>query len=231
MYTKSADFYDNLYCFKNYVEEARAITALIEQHRPGTKTVLELACGTGLFMEQFAQSYSIFGLDSSPAMLAAARQRLPGIQLSEGDMTKFNLCSKFDAILCLFGSIAYVQTLERLHQTFACIAKHLATGGLVVIQPYLTPEKYWPVHIVHNVSDRPDLKVSWMYRHNKVGTIAIHDIHYMVGTANRIEHFEEQHTLGLFSEADLKGACTQAGLSFGTEELFPGKVVHIAFKI
>ncbi len=230
MYSRSSQFYDNIYSFKDYAKEARAITTLIKRYKSDAKTMLELACGSGLFMEQFAKVYSVAGLDVSPAMLAAAQQRLPNVQLNEGDMTKLDLGCQYDVVLCLFGSIAYVQTLERLNQAFTCMAQHAATGGVVIIEPYLTPAEYWPSHIVLNTFERPDLKVSWMYRHQKIGTIATHNIHYLVGTPEGIEQFEEQHTLGLFSEADIQDACSRAGLSFTTVEHMPGKFVHVALK-
>jgi ubiquinone/menaquinone biosynthesis C-methylase UbiE len=114
-YSKCAQPYDGLHHFKDYASEARAITGLIERYRPGSTNVLELACGSGLFMEQFAQTYSVTGVYTSTDMLAAARRGLRSARLIKEDMSNFNLGRQYDAVLCLFGSIAYVRTLERLY--------------------------------------------------------------------------------------------------------------------
>ena len=44
----------------------------------GPKSVLEVGCGTGLFLEWFAQGgHQVTGLDPSPYMLNLARRRVP----------------------------------------------------------------------------------------------------------------------------------------------------------
>ena len=47
MFTESAEFYDAIYSFKDYVSEANQIAALLRSVRAGAVTVLDVACGTG----------------------------------------------------------------------------------------------------------------------------------------------------------------------------------------
>jgi hypothetical protein len=44
------------------------------------------------------------------------------------------------------------------------------------------------------------------------GNVAILDFHYLVATAEGIEHFTERHELGLFTEEEYLAAFAQAGL-------------------
>ena len=46
MFSKSAHWYDLLYSFKDYREEATYIPKLLNQIHPDAKTILEVACGT-----------------------------------------------------------------------------------------------------------------------------------------------------------------------------------------
>ncbi len=57
------------------------ITAAINTHAPHTRTVLEVACGTGNVLAAFAIRYEVSGLDLSEGMLAVARQKLPKAKL------------------------------------------------------------------------------------------------------------------------------------------------------
>ncbi len=48
MFTESAELYVAIYAsFKDYAREAGEIAALLQSERPGSQTVLDVACGTG----------------------------------------------------------------------------------------------------------------------------------------------------------------------------------------
>ena len=46
MFHKSHAYYDAIYSFKNYAEEARKISDLIRSTHPKPRTILDVACGT-----------------------------------------------------------------------------------------------------------------------------------------------------------------------------------------
>ena len=70
--------------------------------------MLELACGTGSILAQLRDEYEVVGVDLSPQMLAIAWEKLPGVELIEGDMTEVRLGRTFDAVLCLYDSINHL---------------------------------------------------------------------------------------------------------------------------
>ena len=68
--------------------EAAFIRDIIERRHGQAVTLLDLACGTGGITALLAGAYQVSGLDISPAMLAVAREKLPGgTQLYLADMT------------------------------------------------------------------------------------------------------------------------------------------------
>ena len=48
---ESAELYDKIYGFKDYAQEAEAIHQTIQRFKPGAKTLLDVACGTGKHLE------------------------------------------------------------------------------------------------------------------------------------------------------------------------------------
>lgn len=118
MFTESAEFYDAIYSFKDYVAEADQIVARVRSVRPGARTVLDVACGTGEHVRLLADrhGFDVDGLDFDPGLLRVARTKHPLGRFFEADMSSFVLERRYDAILCLFSSIAYLVTLERVTQ-------------------------------------------------------------------------------------------------------------------
>jgi SAM-dependent methyltransferase len=106
--------------------------SLIERHKPDTKTILEIACGTGAILGFLAGAYDVTGLDRSRQMLALARRKLPHIRFYRQDMTGFRVAGKFDAIVCVFDSINHLLAFGEWKKVFHRVALHLNDNGLFI---------------------------------------------------------------------------------------------------
>jgi SAM-dependent methyltransferase len=103
--------------------------------------LLEVACGSGRVLLPLAEAgYQVVGLDSSPAMLALARDRLaarPGlagrVELIEQDLRSARLARRFKLVICALDSFALL--LDRAEQLRALrtLARHLEPNGLLVL--------------------------------------------------------------------------------------------------
>ncbi len=215
MFSKSARLYDTIYLNmgKDYAAEARIIHALIQEHkRTSGNLLLDVACGTGLHIGPLREHYQVEGMDLDENMLEMARQKHPDIPLHHGDMLDFDLGHPFDAITCLFSSIGYVKTIPRLNQAIGNMARHLKPGGVLLVEPWFTPEK-WNTGSVHaSFVDQPDLKIVRMNISKRKGRLSFFTLHYMVGTPEGIKHFTELHELGLFTVDETLSAFRAAGL-------------------
>jgi trans-aconitate 2-methyltransferase len=109
---------------------ARDLVARIDA---SPRLVFDLGCGpgtgTGLLIERFPEA-RIVGLDSSAAMLAQARRRLPGIVFETGDISDWRPTETPDLIFA-DSSLQWVADHEAL---FPRLMSHLAPGGTLAAQ-------------------------------------------------------------------------------------------------
>lgn len=212
MYSDLAEIYDSIYHFRDYRKDAGYVIELIKREMPTAQTVLETACGTGLYLEQLQQHFGVEGLDLSPQMLARARDRLKDVPLHQGDMRSFDLDRRYDVVCCLFRSIAFVKTREGLIDAIGAMARHVAPGGLLLVEPFFTPEAYWVDRVTLNDVKSDQLKIAWMYVSEREGLVARQMNHFLVGTPAGVRHITELHELGLFTPKDFDDAFRAAGL-------------------
>jgi SAM-dependent methyltransferase len=212
MYSLSARIYDVLYSWKDYADEAERLHELIQARRPGARTLLDVACGTGKHLAELRARYEVEGVDLEPALLAVARERLPGVPLHEGDMTGFDLGREFDAVTCLFSSIGYAHPEARLHAAVAAMARHVAPRGVLLVEPWLTPERLRPGHVGALWVDEDELKIARMNVVEVTDGTTVMDMHHLVGTPAGVEHFVERHELGVYTDEQYRGALEAAGL-------------------
>ena len=218
VFSQSASIYDAVYSFKDYEAEAGQLHALIEERVPDATTLLDVACGTGKHLEQFRRWYQVEGVDLDEGLLDVARQRLPEVPLHAGDMTSLSLGRRFDVVTCLFSSIGYVGTPERLDAAVLALANHLEPGGLLIVEPWLAPE-VWQVGRPHLLAvDEPDLKIARMTVSGRDGRLAIMEFAYLVGTPDGVSSFSERHEAALFTDEEYRQAFKAAGLAVEHDE-------------
>jgi SAM-dependent methyltransferase len=140
MYQESARVYDALSRHKDYVSAAATLSQILHQVVGPNVSLLDVGCGTGRHLEYLQGQFRVAGLDQSEEMLRIARQRCPGVELHLGDLCDFTMDRQFDAIICLFGSVAYTASLQGLEKALQNMVRHLRRGGALIIEPWLAPD-------------------------------------------------------------------------------------------
>lgn len=200
IYKRLAKYYDLIYSWKNYKREAEKIIRLIKQHKktPGND-LLEMGCGTGKHIEYFKNEFSVLGMDASKEMLNIARKNTKGASFKQGDMVNFDLDKKFDVIICIFSSIGYVKTYKRLTKTIENFSRHLKTGAIVIIEPWLTKSAYISGLTAMQTYSDDDIKIALLSVSKTQGNISIIDMNYLIAEKNKsVNHFIEHHELAMF---------------------------------
>lgn len=229
MFLQTARYYDKIYAFKDYQAEAQRLTAVIRRHlRSDGNRLLDVACGTGRHIEHLKADFQVEGLDISEGLLELARELNPGILFHQGDMIHFELAKRYDVVTCLFSSIGYVRTVENLRQAIGCMAQHVVPGGVVIIEPWFTPDTWRPPAVHAVFIDEPKLKIARVNTSFVDGRLSYFDLHYLIGTPESTEHFVERHELGLFDQAETTAAFEAAGLAVSYDpEGLTGRGLHI----
>ncbi|MBM3313361.1 class I SAM-dependent methyltransferase [candidate division WOR-3 bacterium] len=99
------------------------------------KTMLDLACGTGIPTILLARrGYQLTGVDRSPEMLAVLESKRGDLPIAtvRADMREFRTPEPLDAAICLYDSVNYLLTEDDLVRCFRCVRSALAPGGLFV---------------------------------------------------------------------------------------------------
>jgi SAM-dependent methyltransferase len=214
MYDQSARYYDAIYAQKNYAAETAKLRALIAAHRQDpARTLLDVACGSGRHLAELRPWFDIEGVDVSAGLLELARDRLPGVKFHQADMRSFRLDTRYDVVTCLFSAIGYMTTPQDLDAAIANMARHVAPGGLLIIEPWWPPDN-WILDGEPRAqfADGPDYKIARMSISAREGDIAILDFHFLVGSREGFTYFREEHRLGLFTADQHLAAFRDAGL-------------------
>ncbi len=215
MFTASAELYDLIYGgFKDYHAETAAVHELIQRLHPGARTVLDVACGSGEHVRLLAdRGYRLAGLDISPNFVSIAAAKTPQAAFHVGDMVQFDLGVRFDVVLCLFSSIAYARTAADVARALACFARHLAPGGVAVVEPWFEPGALTDGRILVNTAERDDVTVCRLARTAIADRLSRLEFHYLIGRAQGVTYATEIHELGLFTTEEMLACFAEAGLA------------------
>lgn len=222
------DAYEALYTGKSYQHEIGLVDVLLDRllpappegEPPPPRHILEVGCGPGLrlaVLQQWQGKYIPAGLDQDSEMLTLARRRLPGVPLYEGDMRDFALGKQYDAVLCLFGVIGYMNGAVELARAISRMAEHLVPGGVLLIEPWLSPDRAKDGHLKADRAYRDTLVVQRMNYTRVVGNKTLLDVHYLIGDEHGVRHVQDLRSLTLFTDAEYRAAFKEAGL--GSVEL------------
>jgi SAM-dependent methyltransferase len=216
MFSASADLYDLIYAqFKDYVAETKRLADTIRSAHPEARSVLDVACGTGEHARLLADTHAfeVDALDLDPAFVRIAQGKLVRGSVFQADMTSFSLLRSYDVILCLFSSIGYVRTLDNVTRTLDAFRRHLAPGGLVIVEPWFPPGFLESGRTIASSAAANGVSVCRVGHTQVDGRISRIRFEYLIGRPTGIEHASEVHELGLFTKEEMLACFHAAGLS------------------
>jgi SAM-dependent methyltransferase len=214
MFSASAELYDLIYStFKDYRGEAAQIAGLLRALNPECRTVLDVACGSGEHARFLAtHGFAVDGLDLDPAFVRIAEQKHGAGRFFVADMSDFHLPHQYNALLCLFGSIGYLRTLDRVSRALTCFRNQLTPGGVIIIEPWFAPGMLDPTRVVRHTGEANQIRVSRVSRTQIEGTISRLHFEYEITDTSGTRRASEVHELGLFTTAELCRTFQEAGL-------------------
>jgi len=214
MYTETAEFYDLIYStFKDYPGETARIAELLRGLHPRCRTVLDVASGTGEHARLLAGlGFVVDGVDLDPAFVRIASQKHPAGRFFEGNMSDLRLPHRYDAVLCLFSSIAYLKTLDLVTRTLIRFREHLQPGGVILVEPWYPPDALDTTRVARHTGEANGVRVSRVSRIEAEDRLSRFIFDYEITDQTGTRHAHEVHELGLFTTEELLQAFRAAGL-------------------
>lgn len=99
---------------------------------PKGGSVLDLGCGAGDPIKSYiaGQGFALTGLDSTPAFIELARERLPDCEWIEADMREFDLARRFDGIIAWHSFFHLTAQAQR--DCIRCLAAHASANAVLM---------------------------------------------------------------------------------------------------
>ncbi|MBD3255805.1 MAG: methyltransferase domain-containing protein, partial [Candidatus Lokiarchaeota archaeon] len=136
--------------------------------------ILEPACGTGIFLENFPEyGYKILGYDLSEEMVEYSIERLNKLGINQelastivGNMKDLEFKSDFDAAIICINSLGYLTQEDDIISHFKVMGKSIKEGGIYIIElsckcedlaSEKKPDDTWQVK-----NDGIEIKMSWI---------------------------------------------------------------------
>ena len=140
-YSLLAAGYDAVMEHVDYPYWAGHVQRIVEAHRPGAASVVELGCGTGALAEQLQPlgpppaGYVYRAFDGSPAMVATAKEAAPDSPVTFGvlDFREAVPGPPADVVLLLYDGLNYLLDPADVAVLLERIAGALAPGGIAVV--------------------------------------------------------------------------------------------------
>jgi SAM-dependent methyltransferase len=218
-------YYDLLYRDKDYAGEAAYVHGLIERHRPGSVSILDLGCGTGRHDFCLTQlGHELTGVDLSHEMLAVAEREKAAFQgpraaptFVQGDVRSVRLGKSFGVVVSLFHVMSYQTQNQDLLQALVTIREHLKPGGLFIFDCWYGPAVLSdpPVVRVKRLEDA-NIQVTRLAEPVMHANDNLVDVNYQVFVRDKhsgaVEELRETHTTRYFFGPEIRHFCELAGL-------------------
>jgi ubiquinone/menaquinone biosynthesis C-methylase UbiE len=120
----------------------------VDLAREAEGPVVELAVGTGRISIPIAErtGKDVIGIDSSPAMLARAREHAADagieLELREGDMRDLDLDEATDLVICPYRALLHLPTWSDRRRVFERVARALRPGGRFAWNAFVFDHRY-----------------------------------------------------------------------------------------
>lgn len=125
-----ADFYDQMMEYVDYDLWGKYIDDKLKLYIE-EKNILEIGCGTGEISHRLTKlNYKVSAIEISPEMIEISSRKYDDFNVKQLDMRELCDENKYDAIICVFDALNYLQSLDDLKKVFNNIKRALKKDGV-----------------------------------------------------------------------------------------------------
>ena len=201
-YEAFASVYDIFMEQIEYDQWLAHIYAVWERFGVNPKTIMDLGCGTGNFLQILENHFDCaIGIDLSESMIKIASQNCKKAKLMVGNILDFNFDQKFDLITCNYDMINHLNSIQEYIIVFKNVFKHLKQGGLFLFDfntvEYLKNSNYQ----VNQWEDEETIKTGqdiFIDSNHAMFEIKVYDKkNKLLASINEVESFYDYKTIEL----------------------------------
>ncbi|NYB51266.1 MAG: methyltransferase domain-containing protein [Methanobacteriaceae archaeon] len=212
LYRKFAPYYDLIYQWMDYSGEAEFVKMVVDQFKTSDGNhLLDVACGTGNHAQYLQDSFQIVGLDLNEDMLHIAHEKVPEMELIQGDMRELDLQHEFDVIICLFSSINYHTNLIDLEKTFKNFYSHLKVGGVLIFDLGFCTENWEEGRMLVDAVVEGDLQLARISQSRLYDGVFNANFVFLIKEDGVMDFEIDQHQIGVFSTRDVMRILEETG--------------------
>jgi 2-polyprenyl-3-methyl-5-hydroxy-6-metoxy-1,4-benzoquinol methylase len=104
----------------------------IKENFSDKKTVMDMGCGTGLYLKDFPEEFSLTGIDLNAEFLKVAEEIVPRIKTIHGNYLHIDINEKYDVIISI-GVLMYIEP-SSLKKMIKKLFDNLNVGGKIFFQ-------------------------------------------------------------------------------------------------
>ena len=195
-YSNFAAFYDKLQSDVDYAARANVLLNLFEKYDRLPTLLLDMACGTGGFSEQFLKfGIDVIGVDPSPEMLSVAREKLYNNGNSPlllcQSAAELDLYGTVDGAICCLDSLNHITSIKNLKKAISKVSLFLEKDGLFIfdMNTVYKHEKILADNVF--VKENDDVFCVWQNRYDKRKRSTEIMLDFFVTRENGYERFSE----------------------------------------
>lgn len=137
MYSQFSEVYDSLMGDVNYTARTNYLKTLFLKFDKMPTLMLDLACGTGGFSNEFSKSQvQVIGVDMSPEMLSAARENSAKMGTDVlylcQKANELDLYGTVDGAICCLDSLNHITDVNELSEAFSKVSLFLEKDRLFI---------------------------------------------------------------------------------------------------
>lgn len=186
--------------------------------------ILEVGCGGGQLLAALRGERPVYGMERAQTLADLARRRLgTGVVLEQDDLLSLTTPAPVGAVMCMRGAVGVWLDERTLTAGLRAIWNVLTPGGVLVIEPGVSPEHIRAGQAQMTVCDGVGVKIVRSAVVRIVGRKLHRDDHWMVGRAHQgVAVMKHRHTQTMLTDVQLEHALTAAGFVVHHRELPPG---------